>query len=609
MTSKKRVSGNHLKRDDLERLIEERTSELRTHQIELEMQNEELRAAQLELEASRVKYADLYEFAPVAYFTFDAKGLIQEANVTAAKQLGISKKLLLNKPFALFIHGSDGRLVFAAHRKETCLTQERHTCEIRLRRVDGTFFYAQLESIAVDNIDVKAGHIRTAATDITERKWADEVLRKAKDELERHVQLRTSELAETISALTSEIVDRKRAEKELSESRENLKKAQAIAHIGSWSFDLRSRQVIWSRELFRIFGIAPGTIDSDLKDRISRIVHSGDRQKVRQAYRQMIKTSKAQPFECRVSLPDGKKRIVWAEAEMVRDSLEQPVSIVGTVQDITDRKRAEEELIRLATALESAADAVVITDSVRGVIQYVNPAFEKITGYARDEALGRDLHMLDSGRHDEAFYEQLRYTLREEGFWSGRLVQKRKDGTLYEEECTYSPVRNASGEIINYISIKRDVTEKVRLESIAQAVDTMKNIGYIFAGVSHEIGTPINTIGMNLDMISKKLDTLTKENIAEYVDRAQTSGVEGPVPVAQSEKLQHVRKPAVVSDRRAVLSGGFPVHGKRGFREKRNQHRGRARARREVRACRPARAPAGAAEYSYQCLRCTRRAR
>ena len=262
----KRGSTNHLRRDDLERLIEERTSELRTHQIELEMQNEELRAAQLELEASRVKYADLYEFAPVAYFTFDAKGLIQEANVTAAKQLGISKKLLLNKPFALFIHGSDGRLVFAAHRKETCLTQERHTCEIRLRRVDGTFFYAQLESIAVDNIDVKAGHIRTAATDITERKWADEVLRKAKDELERHVQLRTSELAETISALTSEIVDRKRAEKELSESRENLKKAQAIAHIGSWSFDLRSRQVTWSRELFRIFGIAPGTIDPEPRE-------------------------------------------------------------------------------------------------------------------------------------------------------------------------------------------------------------------------------------------------------------------------------------------------------------------------------------------------------
>ena len=178
---KKRVSGNHLKRDDLERLIQERTSELRTHQIELEMQNEELRSAQLELEASRVKYADLFEFAPIGYLTFDAKGVIQEANVTAANQLGISKRHLLNKPFSLFIHGPDGRLVFTAHRKETCLTQQRHTCELRLRRVDGAFFYAHLESIAVDNIDGKAGHIRTAVTDITERKKVDEALRESEE--------------------------------------------------------------------------------------------------------------------------------------------------------------------------------------------------------------------------------------------------------------------------------------------------------------------------------------------------------------------------------------------------------------------------------------------
>ncbi len=214
--------------------------------------------------------------------------------------------------------------------------------------------------------------------------------------------------------------------------------------------------------------------------------------------------------------------MVWGEAEIVRDSLGKPVSIVGTVQDITDRKGAEEELIRLVTALESAADAVVITDSAMGIIQYVNPAFEQLTGYEKGEALGRDIHLLDSGRHDQAFYHQLRGTLKEEGFWAGRLVQKRKDGTLYEEECTYSLVKNSDGEIINYISIKRDVTEKARLESIAQSVEMVNNIGYIFAGVSHEIGTPVNTIGMSLDMIRKNLDMLPREKIAEYVDRAQT---------------------------------------------------------------------------------------
>ncbi len=210
--------------------------------------------------------------------------------------------------------------------------------------------------------------------------------------------------------------------------------------------------------------------------------------------------------------------MIWAEAEAVFDQAGEAISVIGTVQDITERKRAEEELFRLATAVESAADAVVITDSARGIIQYVNPAFEQITGYERGEVLGRDLHLLDSGKHEEAFYRDIRETLEQEGVWTGRLVNKKKDGTLYEEECTYSPVKNESGEITNYISIKRDVTEKARLESIAQAVDTMNNIGYIFSGVSHEIGNPINAISMTLSNMKKKLDTLSRERLAEYID-------------------------------------------------------------------------------------------
>ena len=106
----------------------------------------------------------------------------------------------------------------------------------------------------------------------------------------------------------------------------------------------------------------------------------------------------------------------------------------------------------------------------------------------------RDLHLFDSGLHDQSFFSPVNQALKKEGVWAGRLEQKRKDGMLYEEECTYSPVKNGSGEILNYISIKRDVTEKVRLESIAQAVDTMNNIGYIFSGVRHEIGNPVTSI-------------------------------------------------------------------------------------------------------------------
>jgi PAS domain S-box-containing protein len=190
--------------------------------------------------------------------------------------------------------------------------------------------------------------------------------------------------------------------------------------------------------------------------------------------------------------------------------------IVAIARDVTERKLAEAERARLVLAVESAADAVVITDT-RGIIQYVNPSFEKITGYARDESVGRDLHFLDSGKHDEVFYRQMREQLHLHGVWTGRLINKKKDGTLYEEECTYSSVSDPFGKVINYISIKRDMTEKIRLESIAQTVDSLNNIGYIFSGVRHEIGNPVNSIKLIVGLIEKKLDTLSREDIKRHM--------------------------------------------------------------------------------------------
>jgi PAS domain S-box-containing protein len=179
----------------------------------------------------------------------------------------------------------------------------------------------------------------------------------------------------------------------------------------------------------------------------------------------------------------------------------------------------EEERARLASALESTADAVVITEPVSGLIQYVNLAFEQITGYTKDAVLGNTLHLLDSGKQDIHFYEELRETLQRDGVWRGQMVSKKKDGTLYYEDCTISPVKSPSGEILNYVSLRKDITEKLRLESIAESVNTMDSIGYIFSGVRHEIGNPINSVNMILGILSSKLPVLSQEAIRDYLDR------------------------------------------------------------------------------------------
>ena len=166
---------------------------------------------------------------------------------------------------------------------------------------------------------------------------------------------------------------------------------------------------------------------------------------------------------------------------------------VAVFDVITERKRTEAARQLLSSAIEQAAEMIVITDQA-GSIQYVNPAFEAITGYAKEEILGRNPRILKSGEHDPAFYRSLWETLSSGKVWQGRFVNRNKAGTRYTEDATISPVLDAGGRIVNYVAVKRDSTRERQLEDQLRQAQKMESVGRLAGGVAHDFNNMLQVI-------------------------------------------------------------------------------------------------------------------
>jgi PAS domain S-box-containing protein len=175
------------------------------------------------------------------------------------------------------------------------------------------------------------------------------------------------------------------------------------------------------------------------------------------------------------------------------------------VRDISERRRSEERLHLQTSALEAAANGIVITDR-RGIILWVNRAFTTLTGYGLEEAVGRDMRITASGRQDDAFYKHLWETVLAGSIWHGELVNRRKNGTVYTEDMTITPLRSSGGEITHFIAIKQDVTAKKELEAQLVQAQRLETLGRLAGGVSHDFNNLLQIINGNCKILLKRLD-------------------------------------------------------------------------------------------------------
>jgi PAS domain S-box-containing protein len=197
------------------------------------------------------------------------------------------------------------------------------------------------------------------------------------------------------------------------------------------------------------------------------------------------------------------------------------VALQATVRDLTERKLVEEQMRLQSAALKAAANAIIITDS-RGIIKWVNPAFTTLTGYSSEEVIGKTPRILKSGKQDSSFYHELWKTITEGRVWHGELINRRKDGSLYADEMTITPVRDDNGNVLQFIAIKQEVTQQRAAEAALRIRDRAFDTSVSALATSDLAGnlTYVNAAYVKMFGYANATEILGKPFASLFVDAA-----------------------------------------------------------------------------------------
>ncbi|WP_018862390.1 sensor domain-containing diguanylate cyclase [Thioalkalivibrio sp. ALJ3] len=259
-----------------------------------------------------------------------------------------------------------------------------------------------------------------------------------------------------------DITQRVRVERALQRSERELALAQRIAHVGNWVSDFQNREVRWSDEVYRIFGMDRSRW-AGTHGAFMQAVHPEDRESVQAAVDRALAGVEQFDVTHRIVRPDGTERVVRERGSVELGPCGMPERMVGTVQDITEQHHLEQEQRLLAATFETS-QAIFITD-VAGTIQRVNATFTRLTGYTEEEAVGANPRILNSGRQDRDFYEAMFRTVRETGYWEGDIWNRRKDGEIFPLHEIITAIRDDRGEVEYYVAMFHDITRQKELEA------------------------------------------------------------------------------------------------------------------------------------------------
>ncbi len=313
------------------------------------------------------------------------------------------------------------------------------------------------------------------------RRTSERLLQRSHEELEGIVRERTDALIVANAGLHQEMAEHHRAEESLRERESSYRELIAHLHVGVVVHAPDTSILLSNDRAAELLGVTtsqmPGKTDDD--PAWSFVREDGttlptDEYPVNQvlATRQPLRD-----LVCGINRSDaGDLRWVLVNAIPEFGGAHELARVVVTFMDVTDRRRLQElEMLRLDGALESIGDSIIITDG-DGTIKYVNPAFERVTGYPRLEVLGRNPRVLQSGQHDRGFYRQMWQAVARGETWQGEFVDRRKDGRSYDAETTITQIRDTGGRAIGYVGVQRDISDRKRTAAVTEQLRLARSI-------------------------------------------------------------------------------------------------------------------------------------
>ncbi|MCX8056176.1 MAG: PAS domain S-box protein [Ignavibacteria bacterium] len=446
---------------------------------------EEVERIKKELEIQKMqnlmaqKYQIVSKYANDAFFLISKDGSIVEANDKAIEMYGYSITELKGRPFVL-LEAPENRT-------------EWSDLLNRLRNDVGSVF----ESLHINRAGNKF-YVEISAKIIS-----------IQNEL-------------FLVAIVRNIEDRKKTELQLIESE---KKFYTLFQQAYDSILLLKKDLIidCNTRASKLFNI----LKEDLIHKsIKEFIAENDSEILKGFYSAISAPNKAENKSYQLTLKTSDGKIFDGELNLSVFELKGENIIQLVIRDITERKQFLEHLEKFKRAFENTDEMMMITD-VNGVIEYVNPAFERITGYTLEEIKGKTPSILKSGLHPEDFYRSLWNTILSGKSWQGIIVNKKKDGTLYTEEMIISPIKNEKNIITSFVAVKKDVTERIKAEEElklarlkAEESDRIKS--NFLSMMSHEVRTPLNVILGFLDIIKSSIneeDFPEKEHIFSVIQR------------------------------------------------------------------------------------------